>query len=106
MNLFSFLMTLLFGKNFVFYEIRTGIKAAIWVTEAEIELNKGRVLDLQKKIELREADMNDAPQPMAGEIKKEISQLRLELSAAEGDVEGKIAELEKHKRKLKFMRSM
>lgn len=50
-NLFQFIMYMIFGKRWIKYDMIQGYKMAIFVNEAEIEMDKNKMEDARKRVD-------------------------------------------------------
>lgn len=58
-NLFQFIMYILFGKHWIKWDMIQGYKMAIFVNEAEIEMDKQKIQDASDRKEKLEAELKE-----------------------------------------------
>jgi len=105
-NFFQAVLYLIFGKRWLLFQMKSGVKVSIFVKRMEIEMSKGRyaaqeavVKELDEKLKQPPADLNDHKKlnEQKGMAEKQLDQIMESIG-------GMYDQLASDKRKLEFLK--
>ena len=93
----------LFGKKYLFFNVRHGIQASIWITESELAMSKKKLFEKRKEIEEMNAVVLSGKREDGTAITdpKEISLLKDDIKSSEQLAQIYEANCATHEEKLK-----
>jgi len=106
------ILLFLFGRKYLFFNMRNGLKAAVWIAESELAMTKKKIFDKSKEIEglnaTIEAGKREDGSPITDPkeidlIKEDIHQAEQMVKMFEGNILAKEEELKQVKYKLAFV---